>query len=157
MSISNMSRVTSRVAPMSKTHPPRRMEEAAFLGCVQRQKLWIDDIPSHHEMKPWLKPFSLSLSLSLPLRPEGLDSASQRKRCPLIFRGTQYIPFQAFVGWYLQGFRIIPGFLTGGAKWSSQPSTAIIAWGFRFVWETKAPSLLAVFKGSHLVSVSLQL
>ena len=31
----------------------------------------------------------LSLSLSLPLRLEGLDSARQRKRCPPIFRGTQ--------------------------------------------------------------------
>ena len=35
--------------------------------------------------------YHLSLSLSLPLRPEGLDSARQRNRCPLIFRGTNNI------------------------------------------------------------------
>ena len=31
------------------------------------------------------------LSLSLPLRPEGLDSARQRKRRPPIFRGARLI------------------------------------------------------------------
>ena len=39
----------------------------------------------------WESDTSSSLSLSLPLRPEGLDSARQRKRCPLIFRGTNNI------------------------------------------------------------------
>ena len=33
------------------------------------------------KVKALVSPFSLSLSL--PLRPEGLDSARQRKRCPL--------------------------------------------------------------------------
>ena len=41
----------------------------------------------HSLTLPFLGDHSL-LSLSLPLRPTGLDSAKQRKRCPLTSRGT---------------------------------------------------------------------